>query len=114
MSKIWCLCVLLLMPLAASAHAHLLQAQPADGSTVSAAPAQFMLKFSEVSHLTALSLQKQGEPEARRIAPLPTEASAQFTLPAPRLEPGVYELRYHVLSADSHVVAGSVHFTISP
>jgi methionine-rich copper-binding protein CopC len=89
---------LLLWPLAALAHAHLQQALPADGSTVSTAPAQFTLKFSQVSHLTAL----------------PTEASAQFNVPAPRLESGVYELRYRVVSADSHVVAGSVHFTIAP
>jgi methionine-rich copper-binding protein CopC len=113
-ARLLCLCALLLSPLAASAHARLLQAVPADGSSVSAAPAQFTLKFSEVSQLTALSLQKQGEPQARRITPLPTGPSAQFSVPAPRLESGVYELRYRVFSADSHVVAGSVHFTISP
>jgi len=99
-------------PVVSFAHAHLLQSLPAEGSTLSVAPTQFSLKFSEVAHLTALSLQKQDDAQARKITPLPTEASAQFSVPAPRLESGVYELRYRVISADSHVVAGSVHFTV--
>jgi methionine-rich copper-binding protein CopC len=108
-----CLCVVLLWPLAAAAHAHLQQAFPAEGSVVNTAPAQFMLKFSEAAQLTALSVQKQGEPQAQKIQPLPTAASAQISVAAPKLEPGVYELRYRVVSADSHVVSGSVHFTIA-
>jgi copper transport protein len=102
-----------LWPIAAFAHAHLEQAQPADGSVLRESPPQFELKFSEPAHLTALSLQRSGEPQARKIEPLPTEVSAQFTVPAPRLEPGAYELRYRVISADSHLVAGSVHFTVT-
>jgi methionine-rich copper-binding protein CopC len=112
-SSILSLCTLLLWPLAAFAHAHLQQALPADGSVVSSAPAQFTLKFSEAAQLTALSLQKQGEPQARKIEPLPTAASAQFNVPAPKLDPGVYELRFRVVSDDSHVVSGSIHFTVA-
>jgi methionine-rich copper-binding protein CopC len=108
-----CLCAVLLWPLGAAAHAHLQQAFPAEGSVVNTAPAQFMLKFSEAAQLTALSVQKQGEPQAQKIQPLPTAASAQISVAAPKLEPGVYELRYRVVSADSHVVSGSVHFTIA-
>jgi methionine-rich copper-binding protein CopC len=111
-SRALCAWALLLWPLAALSHAHLQQSLPAEGSTLSPAPAQFMLKFSEVAHLTALSLQKQGEPQAHKIAPLPSDASAQFTVPAPPLASGIYELRYRVISADSHVAAGSVHFTV--
>jgi methionine-rich copper-binding protein CopC len=107
------LCLLLLWPVAALAHSHLLQSLPAEGSVVNSAPAQFSFKFSESANLTALNLQKQGEPKARKIEPLPTVASAEFNVPAPRLEPGVYTLSYRVISADSHVMAGSVHFTIA-
>jgi methionine-rich copper-binding protein CopC len=105
-------CALLWWPMASFAHAHLLQSMPADGSTLSSAPAQFTLKFSQAAHLTALSLQKQGEPQAHKIAPLPADASTQFAVPAPPLAAGVYELRYRVISADSHVAAGSLHFTV--
>ena len=108
-----CLCAMLLWPIAAAAHAHLQQSLPAEGSVVSSAPAQFMLKFSEAAQLTALSLQKQGEPQAQKIQPLPTAASAEISVAAPRRDPGIYELRYRVVSADSHVVSGSVHFTVA-
>ena len=104
----------LLWPLALSAHAHLEQSQPAEGANLNRAPEQFVLKFSESAHLTALSVQKSGEHEARKIESLPAAASDQISVPAPRLEPGAYELRYRVLSADGHLVAGSVHFKISP
>jgi methionine-rich copper-binding protein CopC len=39
--------------------------------------------------------------------------SAQISIVAPALGPGSYELRYRVLSADSHIMSGSVHFTIA-
>jgi methionine-rich copper-binding protein CopC len=107
------LCLLLLWPLAALAHAHLLQALPAEGSVISTPPTQFSLKFSEAATLTALSLHRQGDPQPHKIAPLPTTASAQIDIPAPPLEPGVYELSYRLISADGHVMGGSVHFTIA-
>ena len=108
------LALLLLWPLAAAAHAHLQQAQPADGSTVGSAPSEFTLQFSEPARLTALSVQKSGQSQAQPITPLPPAASARIVVPAPHLAPGVYELHYRVISADSHVMAGSVHFTIAP
>jgi methionine-rich copper-binding protein CopC len=107
------LCLLLLWPLAAVAHAHLVQALPADGSVIGTPPAQFSLKFSEAATLTALSLHKQGEPQPQKIAPLPATASAQINIPAPPLAPGIYELSYRLISADGHVMGGSVHFTIA-
>ncbi len=104
--------LLALCPLAALAHAHLEQAQPAEGSS-GTAPTQFLLKFSEQAHLTALTLLKSGDAQPRKIGPLPTAASAQFALPAPHLDPGAYELRYRVMSADGHPMAGSVHFAVT-
>jgi copper transport protein len=112
-SRIVWLSLCLSWPLLAAAHAHLLQAQPAEGSVVTSAPAQFTLQFSEAARLTALSIQKRGDSQAQPIEPLPAAASAQLVVPAPRLGPGVYELRYRVISADSHVMAGSVHFTVA-
>jgi methionine-rich copper-binding protein CopC len=103
----------LLFPLLACAHAHLQQAEPADGSVLTAAPTRFVLRFSEAAVLTALSVQSSGATQPQKIAPLPTAASVEISIPAPALAPGVYELRYRVLSADSHMMAGSVHFTIA-
>jgi copper resistance protein C len=108
----WLLLPVLFPPLAA-AHAHLESAQPADGSVINTLPGQFVLRFSEPAQVTSLRLLKAGVPEPQKIAATPAPASAQISIPAPRLEPGSYELQYRVLSADGHIVSGSVHFTIA-
>ncbi len=96
----------------ADAHAHLKESQPAEGSIVTAAPANIVLKFSEDAQLTALTVQKEGGPE-QKIAPLPTAPSAQVSVPAPKLSPGKYTVSWRVVSDDNHVMAGKLHFTIS-
>lgn len=102
-----------LWPLPATAHAHLEQAEPADGAILTVAPAQFVLRFSEAAQLTAVSLQREGESQVRKLGPLSHEPAAQISLPVPPLDPGRYELRYRLISADGHVMAGGVHFTIA-
>ena len=96
----------------AAAHTHLQKSDPADGSTLQAAPAGFVLSFSEAARLTVLSLQKDAGP-AQKIAPLPTAAARQITVPAPRLAPGTYTLSWRVLSDDGHVMPGKLTFTIA-
>jgi methionine-rich copper-binding protein CopC len=107
------LCAGLLLPLLAGAHAHLQAAQPADGSVITAAPDKFLLSFSEAAQLTSLSLLKAGVPEPQKIDAPPAAASTQISIAAPPLKPGSYELRYRVLSADGHIISGSIHFTIA-
>ena len=107
------LCAAVFWPLLAAAHAHLELAQPADGSVVTATPSRLLLQFSESAQLTSVTLRRQGVAQAQHIGPLPAATSAQFSLSLPPLDPGVYELRYRVLSSDSHIVAGSIHFTVA-
>lgn len=108
------LAVLAALPPLAQAHAHLKQTVPADGSVVHGAPDTFSLSFSEAAHLTALSLQKQGDAAPRKIAPLPRDASQDFKVPAPKLTPGRYTLRYRVIAADDgHVSAGLITFSVA-
>jgi methionine-rich copper-binding protein CopC len=95
----------------ANAHAHLLQALPADGSVLTEAPASFSLKFNEAATLTAMTLQKNAQP-AQKIDGLPSKPSAQFSIPAPKLDAGSYTLSFRVLSDDNHVVSGTVKFKI--
>src|SRR5580658_10402525 len=58
------------------AHAHLLQATPADGSVLTQAPTVFALKFNEAATLTALSIQK-GSEGPQKIDGLPSKPAAQ-------------------------------------
>jgi methionine-rich copper-binding protein CopC len=102
----------LLAASAVYAHAHLLQATPADGSVLTRAPAAFALKFNEAATLTALTIQK-GSQAARKVEGLPTKPAAQFNIPAPKLDAGDYTLSFRVLSDDNHVVSGSIKFKVN-
>ena len=97
---------------AASAHAHLKEAVPAEGSTVKASPDHIVLTFSEAAKLTALTIQKDGEPE-QKVAALPTTEAAQLSVAAPKLSPGKYVVNWRVVSDDTHIMSGKLHFTVA-
>jgi methionine-rich copper-binding protein CopC len=99
---------------AAQAHAHLTKSMPEDKSILSTAPSHVMLHFSEAAHLTALTLQKDGEKAARKLAPLPQESAAEFTLPVESLPAGAYTVNWRVVGDDSHIMSGTLHFTVAP
>ena len=100
----------------AAAHAMLESAAPRVGATVSAAPPELQLRFSEVvvPSLSRVTLSDSrgvrvalgdlcSAPNSRRVlcAPLP-----------PHLAAGAYRVRWRVVSADSHVTQGEFTFTI--
>jgi methionine-rich copper-binding protein CopC len=101
-------------PLAALAHAHLDQSDPANDSTLTVAPDHFMLMFSESARLTSLTLQKEGDATPQKIAGLPKDASEHFSIPAPKLTAGVYTLKFRNVAADdNHLSSGSIRFTVA-
>jgi methionine-rich copper-binding protein CopC len=104
--------VLAMFAVAASAHAHLQKSSPADNSVINASPTQLVLNFSEAARLTALSIQKDKEPE-RKLQPPSTAAAQQISVPLPQLAPGTYSVSWHVLSDDGHVMSGTLHFTLA-
>jgi copper transport protein len=112
-TRIACALVLIGCSALAFAHARLIKADPANGSTVKAAPTKFVLTFGEPAKLTVLSLQKDAEP-AKKIGPLPTEASAEISVPAPKMQPGKYILSWRVVGDDGHVLPGKLTFNVGP
>jgi len=96
----------------AQAHTHLKDATPAEGSTVKASPESITLTFSEAARLTALTIQKEGG-EEQKVAQLPAESAAKITVPAPKLAPGKYIVSWRVVSGDSHIMSGKLHFTVA-
>ena len=95
------------------AHTHLKDSQPADGSVVTAAPDNIVLRFSEAARVTALALHKVGEAE-RKPVPLPTAPAQEVTVPLSKLGPGQYVVTYRVVSDDGHIMSGELHFSIDP
>jgi copper transport protein len=112
-TRIACALVLIGCSALAFAHARLIKADPANGSTVKAAPTKFVLTFGEPAKLAVLSLQKDAEP-AKKIGPLPTEASAEISVPAPKMQPGKYILSWRVVGDDGHVLPGKLTFNVGP
>jgi copper transport protein len=95
------------------AHTHLKESQPAEGSVVNTPPANIVLKFSEAARVTALTLQKDGGAE-QKLAPLPTAAATEVSVPTAKLAPGKYVVNWRVVSSDNHIMSGKLNFTVDP
>jgi methionine-rich copper-binding protein CopC len=96
----------------AQAHARLLDASPADGSEISAAPTELVLHFSERARLVVLWIAKdRGSPQ--RVVPLPEQPQARIVVALPPLAAGHYTVSWRALSADGHVVPGRMRFTLT-
>ena len=100
-ARMACVMVLLGCSALAFAHAKLVKSDPGEGTTVKATPTKFVLTFGEPAKLTTLTLQKDAEP-AKKIGPLPTDASAEISVPAPKLQPGKYVLAWRAVGGDGH------------
>jgi methionine-rich copper-binding protein CopC len=104
----------LALPLAASAHSTATFTTPAKDSVLKEAPTEFVLQFNEAAKLAKVTVQKTGDLKATDIGPLPADAQQYVKLPAPKLGPGEYLLRYRAIGVDGHIVPGVVKFTIKP
>jgi copper transport protein len=98
---------------AASAHAVLVSSTPVDGSRVNTEPAQVRLTFDEPVGLIAADEQVISATGARadtgqvRLA----VGGTTIVLPLrPHLPRGTYSATWRVVSADTHVVSGSITF----
>ena len=98
----------------AQAHAHLVASAPAKGATV-AAPTLLTLHFSEKleAKFSGLELDR---PDATRVPVTSTvpndDPKTIVGRVAGRLPPGVYTVKWHNVSADSHRMEGSYSFTV--
>lgn len=104
--------VLAMIGISAIAHAHLQKSSPADNSVVTTSPPTLVLNFSEAARLTALSIQKDSEPQLK-LQPPSISAAQQISVPLPQLAPGAYSVSWRVLSDDGHVMSGTLHFTLA-
>ncbi|MFO1050026.1 MAG: CopD family protein [Geminicoccaceae bacterium] len=98
-------------PAAAVAHAVLLESMPADGDSLSAAPVELSLRFSEPVRPVAVRLL---DAQAREVPGSAVHAEDERVVirPASPLAAGGYYLSYRVTSLDAHAVGGIVRFGI--
>jgi copper resistance protein C len=98
----------------AFAHAQLESASPGVGSTVSS-PSQIRLEFSEGVEPKFTGLTLTGPGGAARVGAASTEAGHQNVLIVPvakSLSPGVYTVKWHAVSVDTHHTQGTFEFTV--
>lgn len=100
----------------ASAHAQLQCSNPKADSTV-VAPKVIHLTFTEgvEESLTKVDLSLAGKPvELDSVVTDPGNKKNLVVMPSMPLRPGVYELKWHAVSVDTHASDGSYKFTIRP
>lgn len=100
----------------ASAHAFLKTASPAVGSTVSSAPAQVVIDFTEAVEASFSSItvrNAEGQPVATgRVHP--AGGDTHLAIAVKPLPPGTYTVVWHVTATDTHKTQGSFKFTVAP
>jgi copper resistance protein C len=104
-----------LMPATALAHAFLDHAVPAVGGTVSVAPPELRLFFTQELEPSVSGLTLSGD-DGRAIATGAASVDpvnrAEMVLKLPPLAPGHYRVNWHVVSVDTHRTEGSFGFDI--
>ncbi|HTJ88633.1 MAG TPA: copper resistance protein CopC [Acidocella sp.] len=99
----------------AFAHAFLVKAEPAVGSTVSTAPAQLLMTYTEglevpfcaVTVTSVSGTIVNGKPHA-----VPGHNN-EMSVPLHITAPGTYRVTWHAVAVDTHHTQGSFEFTVS-
>jgi methionine-rich copper-binding protein CopC len=101
--------------LAAAAHAHtpLASSVPAEKSAVPAPVEQLELAFGGDVRLTAVAL-ADAAGERKAVGDIPAAVAARFVVPIrDDLAPGDYVATWRAVGADTHVISGEIHFTVT-
>lgn len=97
----------------ASAHSALVSTDPADGSSLRTAPTAVTLTFNE-DVKGQFSKVIVTDPKGRQVAEAATVAGPVVSARLPAgLVDGRYRVVYSVVSADTHRIAGELHFTLA-
>ena len=99
---------------AAQAHTKLVSSSPADGDTVTAAPAQITLTFDEplMQSADTISINDASGQVIASQQVQPNGAVVSVAWPA-NLKSGDYEIAYRVVADDGHPQMGAIHFTFA-
>jgi len=96
----------------ACAHAVLISATPEDGAVLAAAPGEVRLVFNEpISPIAVQVLDRSGRSLVGAQDVHVADAEILIRLPD-GLSDGIYLVSYRIVSLDSHVVGGSIVFTV--
>lgn len=99
----------------ALAHAVLVASSPPDGSRLESAPRQVRLDFDEPVQPVAdsvIALSETGQRVSTGVVQRSADGRSVVVLMQPDVATGVYSVTWRVISADSHIVSGSIRFGV--
>jgi copper resistance protein C len=109
------LIVILALPMPVFAHAIMVKSQPVADSTIAESPKQVDVWFNDKvgSEYKALAvIDSAGKRVDNKDAAQEIFDQSHLYVTIPQLPPGTYNVRYRVVSLDTHIVTGKFKFTI--
>jgi copper resistance protein C len=97
---------------AAEAHAFLDHAEPRVGSTVPTAPRELSLFYTQNLEPAFSSVEVSDANGKRVDLGKPSISASVMRVKLKQLSPGTYNVRWHVLSVDTHTTEGSFTFHV--
>ena len=98
---------------AAQAHAHLDHASPAAGSTVSTAPQEITLWFTQNLEAVFSTVEVLGKSGGRVDEGKPDISGNTMRVALKPITAGTYRVHWHALSVDTHTTDGTFTFKVS-
>jgi copper resistance protein C len=114
LSAAWALLALQLSDRATWAHAYPAAAVPKDGATVQESPREMRIQFTESIEIAFSRITVRGPAgEVVSQGKLRQLANDTVAIDLKPLRPGNYTAEWQVLSVDTHITDGMLHFTLS-
>ena len=112
LSKLMIALIVAMAPLAAQAHAILLDSTPAVNAAVAGPTVTIALHFnSRIDHARS-RLTLTLPDRTTKVLPITKSSAEEIVEASAELPPGSYSLRWQVLAVDGHITRGDVPFTV--
>jgi copper resistance protein C len=111
--KFLILLALLAAPMAAEAHAILLESTPAANGTPSGPNVGFTLRYNTRIDHARSRLTLTLPDRSTKVLPIADSSAEDQLSTTAELAPGSYSLRWQVLAVDGHITRGDVPFTVT-
>jgi copper transport protein len=115
LAVIFALAALLATPVVLYAHARLLRSSPADGATLTAAPAELSFWFSEKPEpgFTSIKLTDSAGTAVALSAPVSTDSMGVRVAVTGAMHDGRYAIAWRTAASDGHPSQGTLHFSMT-
>jgi methionine-rich copper-binding protein CopC len=113
---LWLIGLCVGVPATANAHAFLDHANPPVGAVVARAPAEVRLWFTEriEPRFSRLEVTAAGGGRIAAGGVVDRQQADQMSLRLPALKPGRYQVKWRVISVDTHETEGDFGFEVRP